>query len=111
MPRPQRCALLLNLRDDGGGCALTSLPATGVASIRDIARVMEMAADTLAGLWKRLPLSDLEISTLLGVSRQQVINLRKSARDRLGRRLSGNMRGTPDSTLMKGQHGSASYRR
>jgi hypothetical protein len=105
LPCPQRCALLLNLRDDGGGCALTSLPATGVASIREIARVMEIAAETLAEFWKRLPLNDLEIAGILDISRQQVINLRKSARERLNRRMAGNMRAKPGSSHGRGQNG------
>ena len=91
LPLPQRVALLLNLRDDEGACALTSLPATGVASMREIARVLEMPAEELAGLWRALPLSDLDLAARLSVSRQQVINLRKAARERLIRRTSGNM--------------------
>jgi hypothetical protein len=38
-------------------------------------------------LWKELPLDDLTIAGRLGATRQQVINLRKSARARLVRRL------------------------
>jgi hypothetical protein len=36
-----------------------------------------------------LPLDDATIAGLLGLTRQQVINLRKSARERLARRLKG----------------------
>jgi hypothetical protein len=97
LPLPQRIALLLNLRDEDGLCALTSLPATGVASMREIAGVMEMPAEELAQLWPRLPVSDLEIAARLGLSRQQIINLRKAARQRLGRRMAGNMDPKPDS--------------
>ena len=91
LPLSQRVALLLNLRDDAGACALTSLPATGVASMRRIAEVIGMPAEELAALWPRLPLNDLEIAARLDLSRQQVINLRKSARQRLTRRLAGNI--------------------
>ena len=87
LPVSQRTALLLNLRDEAGGCALTSLPATGVASIRQIASVLEMPPETLAGLWNGLPLNDLQIAEMLGITRQQVINLRKAARERLARRM------------------------
>jgi hypothetical protein len=86
LPPPQRSALLLNLRDSGGGSALSLLPATGIASIRQIAAVLGIAVETFAGLWKRLPLDDLEIASLLGVPRQKVINMRLAARQRLARR-------------------------
>jgi RNA polymerase sigma factor (sigma-70 family) len=92
LPHPQRVALLLNLRDDTGISALVSLPALGVASMRKIAVVLEMPAEELAALWGRLPLSDLEIAARLSLERQQIINLRKSARQRLARRTeSGNI--------------------
>ena len=91
LPIAQRIALLLNLRDDMGMSALVTLPALGVASMRQIAVALEMAAEELAGLWGRLPLSDLEIAARLSLQRQQVINLRKSARQRLARRTGGNI--------------------
>jgi DNA-directed RNA polymerase specialized sigma24 family protein len=97
LPQPQRFALLLNLRDEDGGCALTSLPETGVASIREIARAIEIPAPKLAELWKDLPLNDLAIAAMLGISRQQVINLRKSARERLARRMASNIGPKSDS--------------
>jgi hypothetical protein len=64
------------------------LPATGIASIRQIAAALEIAVETFAGLWKRLPLEDREIASLLGVTRQKVINMRLAARQRLARRTS-----------------------
>jgi len=102
LPQPQRFALLLNLRDEDGGCALTDLPETGVASIREIARVLEISAPKLAELWKDLPLSDLTIAAMLGIPRQQVINLRKSARQRLARRMAGNIGPKSDSKKENG---------
>ena len=87
LPPAQRTALLLNLRDDSGGSALAFLPPSGVASIREIAKILGMPVEELAGIWGRLPLSDLEIAGRLALSRQQVINLRHSARQRLVRRL------------------------
>ena len=59
--------------------------------MRRIAEVIGIPAEELAALWSRLPLNDLEIATRLDLSRQQVINLRKSARQRLTRRLAGNI--------------------
>jgi hypothetical protein len=58
----------------------------GVASFREVAEALETTPEELAGLWNRLPLEDLEIATRLGLERQQVINLRCTARERLARR-------------------------
>jgi len=89
LPRAQRAALLLNLREaDGRGC-LALFPAIGVATLRQIADALELPADQFAELWTQLPLDDATIAGLLGLARQQVINLRKSARERLARRLKG----------------------
>jgi DNA-directed RNA polymerase specialized sigma24 family protein len=87
LPLRQRFALLLNLRDGSGAGMLWVLPITGVATIREIAAVLEMPALEMAGLWTRLPLDDLGIAALLGCTRQQVINLRSAARKRLAGRL------------------------
>ena len=87
LPERQRCALLLNLRDDRGGSALALLPITGVASMREIAATLGMAAEELARIWRELPWDDRRIADMLKLTRQQIANLRKSARERLGRRL------------------------
>jgi DNA-directed RNA polymerase specialized sigma24 family protein len=87
LPVRQRHALLLNLRDADGQGIIFMLPLTGLATIHAIAAVLEMPAAELAALWRALPLEDTAIASRLGITRQQVINLRKSARARLGRRL------------------------
>ena len=87
LPRPQRVALLLNLRDAQAGDALILFTFTGIVSLRRIAQVIEMPVEEFAPLWNKLPLEDMAIATLLGITRQQVINLRKSARERLARRM------------------------
>lgn len=87
LPLPQRKALLLNLRVEEGDSALTLVPLAGIASIRQIAELLGMAASELAALWNSLPIDDLAIAAQLGLTRQQVINLRKSARERLARRM------------------------
>lgn len=87
LPRRQRAALLLNLRDPDGGAVLEMLPSTGVVSAARIAAALEISPGALAELWSRLPLDDLSIARQLGLTRQQVINLRKAARARLARRL------------------------
>jgi hypothetical protein len=89
LPSNQRAALLLNLKDvDGRGC-IALFPATGIATLRQLAGALEMSADRFAQLWNELPLEDARIAELLGLTRQQVINARKSGRERLTRRLKG----------------------
>ena len=87
LPVRQRMALLLNLRDEQGGGVAAWLPITGIATMRQIAVALEMAAEEFARLWPRLPLGDASIAELLSITRQQVINLRKCARERLARRM------------------------
>ncbi len=83
----QRAALLLNLRDSEGVSAIELFVLLGLATIDEIAEALQMPAERLAGIWNTLPLDDLTIAGMLGVNRQQVINLRRAARDRLGRRM------------------------
>jgi RNA polymerase sigma factor (sigma-70 family) len=89
LPVRQRAALLLNLRDADGHGMIATLPLTGVATMREIAAALEMPAVEFAALWRDLPLEDRRIAELLAITRQQVINLRKCARERLARRLRG----------------------
>ncbi len=86
LPPGQRAALLLNLRDVQEG-VIVLLPLTGVATIRQIAEAVAIPAEEFARLWNDLPLDDATVAVRLGVTRQQVINLRKSARARLARRM------------------------
>jgi len=87
LKRNQRAALLLNLKGADGACAASLIVMTGVATIRQIAEAVEIPIPQFAELWKRMPLSDLEIAGLMGITRQQVINLRKCARERLVRHM------------------------
>ena len=89
LPLNQRAALLLNLKDASGQGCITLFPATGVASIRQLANALEITAERFAEVWNDLPLEDSKIAELLGLTRQQVINARKSGRERLARRLKG----------------------
>jgi RNA polymerase sigma factor (sigma-70 family) len=89
LPLNQRAALLLNLKDASGFGAITLFPATGIATIRQLAAALEVPAERLAELWNDLPIEDARIAELLGLTRQQVINARKSGRERLARRLKG----------------------
>jgi hypothetical protein len=87
LPRPQRVALLLNLRGADGEELISLLPLVGVATIAELALALELDPQTLALIWNELPWPDHRIAALLGLTRQQVINLRKSGRERLARRL------------------------
>ena len=89
LPRNQRAALLLNLKESSGFGCITLFPATGTASLRQLAAALEMSDESFAELWNDLPLEDARIAELLGLTRQQVINARKSGRERLARRLRG----------------------
>jgi DNA-directed RNA polymerase specialized sigma24 family protein len=89
LPASQGAALLLNLKDAQGGCGLALFPLTGTADFRQLAEALRLSAEELGRLWNELPLDDLSIAGRLGITRQQVINLRKSARQRLSRRLKG----------------------
>ena len=87
LPLPQRQSLLLNLREaEGRGC-IELFHLAGVATIEHIAEALEIPMEQFAALWNELPLDDLAIAERLGRTRQQVINLRKSARARLARRM------------------------
>jgi hypothetical protein len=85
LPVAQRISLLLNMREEGGGAALTLLPLTGVATIGEIAATLEMPEAELALMWNGLPVDDLRIAARLSLNRQQVISLRRTARERLKR--------------------------
>jgi len=89
LPAPQRAALLLNLRDEGGGDMLSALLDSRVVDPAGLAAALGLSPEEVAGLLPGLPLEDLRIAERLGLTRQQVINLRKSARLRLGRRMRG----------------------
>ncbi len=89
LPVHQRAALLLNLRDEAGRGCIALFVITGVATLAQLAAALEMTDERFAALWNDLPLEDLRVAELLGLTRQQVINARKSARERLARRLRG----------------------
>lgn len=80
-------ALLLNLKDAQGACAVELFLITGVASFKQLAGAIGQSEEWLANIWNRLPVDDLTIAAHLDVGRQQVINLRKFARRRLAKRM------------------------
>jgi hypothetical protein len=80
-----RVALLLSARASSGA-AIWLVVDLGVASFREVAASLDMTMEQLSELWNRVPLDDKEIGLRLGLERQQVINLRCTARQRLMRR-------------------------
>jgi DNA-directed RNA polymerase specialized sigma24 family protein len=87
LPIRQRWALLCNLRDEHGDGLINALPLCGIASPQQIARTLEITLEELSELWDQFPLRDAEMGKRLGIGSQQVISLRKSARERLTRRM------------------------
>jgi RNA polymerase sigma factor (sigma-70 family) len=87
LPRRQRVALLLNLRNPQRINVITLFPATNIATFEQIAETLEIPLEQFENLWANLPMNDASIAEMLGATRQQVINLRKNARDRLMRRM------------------------
>lgn len=85
---PQRAALLLNLRDVEGTNGVVLFLLGGVATFAEIADAAGLDPAQLAQIWSDLPLDDQKIAGMLGLQRQQVINLRQAARDRLSRWMS-----------------------
>jgi hypothetical protein len=88
LPGRQRLALLLNFKDARGHELVSLLPYTRTATIEQIAEAISFPLVEFLKLWNKLPLDDATIAGLLGATRQQVINLRKCARERLERRMS-----------------------
>jgi RNA polymerase sigma factor (sigma-70 family) len=87
LPPKQRIALLLHFRDGRGNPALSLFPLSGIAFLPAIAASLGWSEARLSELWPNLPLDDNSIAEILGCSRQQVINLRMSARKRLAYRM------------------------
>jgi DNA-directed RNA polymerase specialized sigma24 family protein len=87
LPPRQRIALLLGLRDENGSAIASLLILLRIATFDGLAAAVGLSSGDLAAIWDQLPLPDAVIAERLDLSRQQVINLRKSARERLGRRL------------------------
>ncbi|HYI12218.1 MAG TPA: hypothetical protein VEK57_24405 [Thermoanaerobaculia bacterium] len=87
LPPMQRKALLLNLRYGGESNIVSLLILGRIARFDEIAEALEMSRPELAAIWRGLPIDDATIAERFGITRQQVINLRKSARARLSRRL------------------------
>ncbi len=87
LPLPQRLALLLNLRDAQERGLVVLFVELQITSLHQLAEVLGMAPLEFAELWRELPIDDARIAALLGLTRQQIINLRSSARRQLANRM------------------------
>lgn len=85
LPLPQRQALMLSMRTPHGRDALVLFTHTNTATPEEVAAAIGMSIEELEELGDSLPMKDVEIAKRIGVTRQRVINLRMSARKRLGR--------------------------
>lgn len=90
LPARHRGALLLNM-GSADGTTMCLLVELGIVSFAALAGALEVTESELAALWNRVPLPDLEVAERFGLVRQQVINLRRTAREKLSRRFA-NMR-------------------
>lgn len=79
----QRRALLLNLSDGRDRGLIVSFFELGIATIAELAAVLELPLDAFLKLWRELPLEDENIAALFNLTRQQIINHRFAARKRL----------------------------
>lgn len=89
LPIRQRVALLLNLKDSKGRGMISMFPLMEIASMLQIAAALEIPPEQFARLWNDLPWEDALVAAHLNITRQQVVNLRKCARERLARRMKG----------------------
>ena len=102
LPLNQRIALLLNLGAGvagHGGVTLCALAELGVATFAGLADAIGITAQELAAIWNRVPLDDKEIGTRLHLDRQQITNLRASARQRLLRRRTAQEKAGPRTNM------------
>lgn len=83
----QRISLLLSFREKGRISGMGLLAEMEIASTAEIGAALGMSADEFARIRPQLPWSDNAISDRLGLSTQQVISCRLTARRRLFRRL------------------------
>lgn len=83
LPLRQRSVILLQMRDEDGSDAMDLLIQYGVASLREVATVLEIPWDTFADLWTKLPLDDESLAGLLHISLVNVRQLRFQARAKL----------------------------
>jgi hypothetical protein len=87
LPRSQRVALLLALKDEQGDSLLRFLSAENIVTMHQISAALEIAMGDLVAIWPDLPLGDERIAAMLGAGRKKVAAFRQSARRRLARRV------------------------
>jgi hypothetical protein len=83
LPLLQRWAFLLHLERD----EILVFVQHGCCSLAAVAHLLQMPPEEFVGYFRVLPLPDDRIAARQELTRRQVINLRKCARERLSRRL------------------------
>lgn len=83
LPLKQRWAFILHLERD----EIVAFVQQGCCSLSGFAHLLGVRESEFAEWFAELPLPDERIATRLEMTRRQVINLRKCARERLSRRL------------------------
>ena len=83
LPLKQRWAFLLHLDRE----EIVAFIHHGCCSLHQVAESLQISPEEFAEWFARIPAPDDSIAERLGLARRQVINLRKCARERLGRRL------------------------
>jgi hypothetical protein len=86
LPLGQRTALLLGLKDSQGDELISLLEYLRIATLSQIAEALAISGEQFSEMWRE-PIDDTAIARHLGITRQQVINLRLAARRRLARRM------------------------
>ena len=93
-PANQRKVLILSLKESGKTEVVTLLLKKRIATIKEIADVLEISLEEFFNIFEKLPMSSLEIADFLSLEdgenlskEQKVDNLRRIARDLLRRRL------------------------
>jgi len=81
----QRKSLLLNMTDCYG-FGIEWFVFTGIASEDQLANLLDLSVEEFRRLLDHLPMTDNQISELLGIDSAKIANIRKAVRDRLKRR-------------------------
>jgi hypothetical protein len=73
LPLRHRIALMLNLKDRQGDALVWLFPILRVASVKQIAEMLEFPPEEFAAVWRELPWEDIKIAERLGLTRQQLL--------------------------------------
>jgi len=83
LPRRHRVALLLNLKSPRGLQRNPAVPATEIATFEQIAEALEIPQAEFEQMWRICHSTICELPLISALRGSRLINLRKTARDRL----------------------------